>query len=105
MYNHYPKCGLKPVSPGEILFEEFLRPLEITQKELAEHIHCDYKVINRIVNDKARVTPDIALRLASAFETTPVFWLNAQTAVDLWQSKSRKHKIPSLIKKKKPNLC
>lgn len=87
----------KPTSPGEILREEFLIPLGITQKQLAVHLGCDYKVINRIVNEKSAVTPDIAAKLADALETSPNFWLNAQMAVDLW--KLTKHgKIPSLLK-------
>lgn len=51
----------KPTSPGEILFEEFLVPLGISQKKLAEHLKCDYKVVNRIINEKANVTPEMAL--------------------------------------------
>jgi len=67
----------KPTSPGEILKEEFLRPLGISQRELADHIDCDYKVINRIINEKAAISPEMAMRLALAFETTPEFWMNA----------------------------
>ena len=88
----------KPTSPGEILFEEFLVPLEITQRDLADHLHCDYKVINRIINEKAGVTPEMAVRLAAAFDTTPDFWLNAQIALDLWRLRARKPKIRSLIR-------
>src|SRR3990172_4887954 len=88
----------KPTSPGEILEEEFLKPLGLTQKELAEHLGCDYKVINRIVNERASVSPEIAIRLAAAFKTTPDFWLNAQMAVDLWNLRSRKTKIRPLIR-------
>lgn len=73
----------KPTSPGEILNEEFLKPLGITQKDLAEHLGCDYKVINRVINEKASVTPEMAIKLAAAFNTTPDFWLNAQMAIDL----------------------
>lgn len=91
----------KPTSPGEILYEEFLKPLELSQKELAEHIGCDYKVINRIINEKASVTPQIAVKLSLAFDTTPDFWLNAQMAIDLWKMRERKPKIRSLIRKKK----
>jgi len=87
----------KPTSPGEILREEYLKPLAITQKALADHLGCDYKVINRIVNEQASVTPDMAIRLASAFETTPNFWLNAQTALDLWNSKTPRSRIRSLL--------
>ncbi len=83
----------KPTSPGAILSEEFLKPLGLTQKELAEHLDCDYKVINRIVNEKASVTPQMAIKLALAFETTPDFWLNAQMAVDLWLLRAQKQNI------------
>jgi antitoxin HigA-1 len=91
----------KPTSPGEILFEEFLVPLEITQKELAEHLECDYKVINRIVNEKTSVSPEIAIKLAAAFNTTPSFWLNAQMALDLWRLRAQKPKIRSLIRNRR----
>jgi addiction module HigA family antidote len=73
----------KPTSPGEILNEGFLKPLGITQKELATHLGCDYKVINRIINERSSITPDMAIKLATAFDTTPDFWLNAQMALDL----------------------
>jgi len=87
----------KPTAPGEILFEEFLKPLGMTQKDLAEHLHCDYKVINRIINERAGVTPEMAMKFAIAFNTTPDFWLNAQMAVDLWSLRSHKPKIRPLI--------
>lgn len=74
-----------PTSPGEILLEEFLKPMNLTQKRLADHIGCDYKVINRIVHQRSSVTPEIALKLAKAFGVSPQFWLNAQMAVDLWR--------------------
>jgi len=84
-------------SPGEILREEYIKTLGITQELLADHIGCDYKVINRIINERASLTPDIAIKLAMAFETTPDFWLNAQIAMDLWKLCKIKHKIHSLI--------
>jgi len=87
----------KPTSPGEILNEEFLKPLGITQKQLAEHLGCDYKVINRIINEHASVTPEMAVKLAAAFNMTPDFWLNAQMAMDLWSLRSKKPKIRPLI--------
>lgn len=90
----------KPTSPGELLYEEFLVPLGITQKELADHLRVDYKVINRIVNEKARITPEMAIKLAQALETTPHFWLNSQQALDIWSSEQKKGKIPSLMSKR-----
>lgn len=95
------KYKRRPTTPGEILLEEFLKPLNLSQRELANHLGCDYKVINRIVNDKASVTPEIAERLALAFETTPEFWLNAQMAQDLWALRGSKRKISSLIHREK----
>lgn len=74
----------QPTPPGEILLEEFLKPLGISQKQLAGHLHCDYKVINRIVNNHASISPALAIRLAMALGTTPDFWLNAQMAQDIW---------------------
>ena len=79
----------KPTSPGEILKEEFLLPLNLTQKTLADHVDCDVKVINRIVNDKTSVSAEMALKLASSFETTAEFWLNAQLAVDIYRAKGK----------------
>lgn len=73
----------KPTSPGEILLEEFLKPLDITQKELAEHLGCDYEVINLIINEKINLSLEMATKLAAVFNTTPDFWLNAQMAIDL----------------------
>ena len=55
-----------PTTPGEILHEEFLLPLGMTQKQLADHVGCDVKVINRIVNGRSAVTPVMALKLGAA---------------------------------------
>ncbi len=76
----------RPTTPGEILNEEFIKPLGITQKRLADHIGVDVKTINRIVNGHSSLTPEIAMLLACAFKTTPLFWLNSQIAVDLFDA-------------------
>ena len=89
----------EPTTPGEILREEFLRPLGKTQKDLADHIGCDVKVINRIVNGRSAVTAAMALKLAAALDTSPEFWLNAQKAVDLHRAHSRAEKLPPSIRK------
>jgi antitoxin HigA-1 len=68
----------EPTTPGEILQEEYLRPLGLTQKQVAAHLECDVKVINRIVNGRTSLTPEMALKLGAAFRTPPEFWLNAQ---------------------------
>ncbi len=88
----------KPTSPGEILNEEFLKPMGLSQRALADHLGCDYKVINRIINERAGVSAEIAMKLAAAFETTPDFWLNAQMATDLWRLKAKKIKISPLTR-------
>lgn len=78
-----------PTTPGEILQEEFLTPLGMTQKQLADHVRCDVKVVNRIVNGRSAVTAEMALKLAASFQTSPDFWLNAQKAVDLYDAAAR----------------
>jgi len=87
---HQKMIRKKPTSLGEILNEEFLKPLGLTQKEFAEHLGCDYKVINRIINEKVRVTSKMAIKLAAVFKTTPDFWLNAQNTVDMWRLRNQK---------------
>ncbi len=84
----------KPTGPGEILQEEYLRPLGLTQKQLAEHLGCDVKVINRIVNGRTSLTPEMALKLGAAFQTSPEFWLNAQKAVDLYRASEALKTLP-----------
>ena len=85
----------KPTPPGEILREEFLKPLDMTQKELAQHLGCDIKVINRIVNGRSTITAEMALKLGAALRTTPDFWLNAQKAVDIFEARQQLKRLPS----------
>jgi addiction module HigA family antidote len=63
----------EPTSPCEILLEEFLKPLGLTQKRLADHLGCDVKVVNRIVKGRTGVTPEMALKLGAAFQTSPTW--------------------------------
>jgi len=84
----------EPTAPGEILEEEFLRPLNMTQKQLADHLGCDVKVVNRIVNNKTSISAEMAIKLSSTFGTSPEFWLNAQQAVDIYRAKQRIRKTP-----------
>ena len=81
-------------TPGEILGEEFLGPLGMTQKQLADHLGCDVKVVNRIINGRTSVTAEMALKLAASFRTSPEFWLNAQKAVDLHEARGHLHRLP-----------
>lgn len=75
-----------PTHPGEMLREEFLEPLGMTQTELAQRIGVSYVRVNELVNEKRGVTPDTALRLSRLFGTTPEFWLNGQRNWDLWHA-------------------
>jgi antitoxin HigA-1 len=75
-----------PTPPGEILLEEFLKPIGMTQAELAERIGVSYVRLNEIINGRRGVTPSTALRLAKALGTTPEFWLNGQLALDLYRA-------------------
>lgn len=84
----------EPTRPGEILSEEFLIPLGMTQKQLADHLGCDVKVVNRIINGRAAVSTEMALKLGAALRTTPDFWLNAQKAVDLYRAAKHLGRLP-----------
>ena len=75
--------SIAPIHPGEILREEFLEPLEVSQNRLAVAIGVPPRRINEIVHGKRRITADTALRLARYFGTTDRFWLNLQTRYDL----------------------
>jgi addiction module HigA family antidote len=66
----------------------------MSQKFLADHIGQDVKVINRIINGRAAVTAEVALKLAAALRTTPELWLDAQTAVDLHAARTKLHRLP-----------
>jgi addiction module HigA family antidote len=67
-----------PTHPGEILLEEFLNPMGLTQRELADAILVPYQRINDIVNGRRGITPSTALRLAKYFNSSPDFWMNVQ---------------------------
>jgi len=79
---------LKPIAPGEILLEEFMIPLQISQNKLARDIDVPVGRVNDIVRNKRTITPDTAIRLALYFGTTPEFWLNIQSRYDLKIAKS-----------------
>ncbi len=74
---------LKPVHPGEVLLEEFLEPMGISQYRLAKDISVPPRRINEIVHGKRSVTANTALRLSRYFGTSERFWLNLQTGYDL----------------------
>jgi addiction module HigA family antidote len=73
-----------PTHPGEMLLEEFLNPMEISQKDLADQIQVPYQRINEIVNGRRGITPSTALRLAKFFDMSADFWMNLQLRWDLY---------------------
>jgi len=75
-----------PTHPGEMLREEFLIPMGIPQRQLADGIRTPYQRVNEIVNGKRGITPGTALRLAKYFGTTPGFWMNLQLRWDLYRA-------------------
>ena len=75
-----------PTHPGEMRLEEFLKPLNISQVQLAEAMSVSYPRVNEIIHGKRGVTPDTALRLAQLFNTSAELWLNLQLAYDLWHA-------------------
>jgi addiction module HigA family antidote len=80
------KTERKPASVGEILVEEFLTPLNLTQGALAEAMGVPRRLVNELCRDRRAVTADTALMLARVFGNTPEFWLNTQRRTDLWEA-------------------
>ena len=74
---------IPPIHPGEILFEEYLKPMNISQYRLAKDINVDPRRINEIIHSQRSITADTALRLARYFGTSERFWLNLQSRYDL----------------------
>lgn len=80
---------LPPVSPGEVLLEEFLKPMNISQNKLAEDISVPPNRISQIVNGKREITADTALRLGRYFSIEPEFWMNLQARYNMKQARNR----------------
>ena len=80
------KMERQPTHPGKIIREDYLQYLSITISELASILDISRKTLSKIINERGSITPDMALRLSRAFDTTPNFWLNLQKNYDLWQA-------------------
>jgi antitoxin HigA-1 len=80
----------RPTTPGEMLVEEFLKPLGLTQTEFARRIGVTYARLNEIVNGRRGITVDTALRFAKALGTSPESWLNLQHMVDIYDARHSK---------------
>ena len=85
-----------PTHPGEVLQEEFLKPLGLTQAALASHLGIPLQRVNEIVRGKRGVTPETAWLLAQAFDTTPEFWVTLQANYDL--ATSRPERVVARLK-------
>jgi len=79
----------EPTHPGEIIREDYLKPLAKTISEFAAVLGVSRKTLSKILNGRGTITPDMALRLARALNTTADFWLNLQKSHDLWQAEHR----------------
>lgn len=79
----------EPTHPGPMLVEEFLVPMKITQRQLAEAIRVPYQRVNELVNKKRGITPSTALRLAKFFGISAEFWLSLQTRWDLYRAREK----------------
>ncbi|MGV7235358.1 MAG: HigA family addiction module antitoxin [Nitrosomonadaceae bacterium] len=87
----------EPTHPGEMLREEFLLPMKISQRDLADAIHVPYQRVNELINQKRGVTPSTALRLAKFFGVSADYWLNLQIRCDLYRAQqSEKTDIESI---------
>lgn len=96
---------MKPIHPGEILMEEFLIPLKISQYRLAKDIGVSPRRINEIAHGERAITADTALRLSKYFGNTPYFWLNLQSHYDLEiESESLAYVLKNEVKKMQPKL-
>lgn len=87
----------EPTHPGEMLREEFLKPMGISQRELADALHMPYQRVNDVVNGRRGVTPATALRLAKYFGTSEGFWLSLQLRWDLHRARRSEARVLSRI--------
>ncbi len=92
-----------PTHPGEMLLEEFLKPMGITQRELSDSINVPYQRINEVINKKRGITPSTALRLSKFFGVSEDFWLNIQLPLDLYKARQNETKELKKIHPYKPS--
>ena len=94
---------LSPITPGDVLSEEFLKPMKITQNQLAKDINVPANRISQIIHGKREITADTALRLSKYFGIEPEFWLNLQVRYNVKIAKSKVGKI--IEKEVKHHFC
>ena len=90
---------MRAVHPGEILREDILPEIKMSESKLAEYLNISRMTVNRLVNERQSVSPDMALRLGRLFGNSPDFWLNLQNAYDL---RKAEHSMAMELKKIKP---
>ncbi len=80
----------KPTHPGEVLLEDVLKPLGLTITQAAKHLNVNRKTLSGLVNGKYSLSPDMAIRIAEATDTSPESWINMQSKLDLWKASKNK---------------
>jgi addiction module HigA family antidote len=93
-----------PIHPGEMLLEEFLKPMELSQRDLADGINVPYQRVNELINGRRGITPSTALRLSKFFGMTPDFWMNMQQRWDLYHARANEAQALRSIRKVRPSL-
>ena len=90
----------KPIHPGKFLREEFIEPHGITQSDFAQALQLNRVTISKILNERQKISPDVAIRLSKCLKTTPDVWINMQSKLDLWEEMHKKshHKLWRKIK-------
>ena len=88
----------QPTRPGEMLLEEFLKPMGLTQQELADALGLPYQRINELINGRRALTPSTALRLAKYFGNSASFWMSLQLRWDLYEAQSSEAKFLKKIR-------
>lgn len=93
----------QPTHPGKIIKEDYLEPLSLTISGLAANLGVSRKTLSKIINERGAITPDMALRLSRAFDTTPDFWLTLQKNFDLFHAEKASNDW-QLVKPLSPQL-
>lgn len=97
------KMTRQPTHPGYIIKEDYLSPLSISIKDMASTLGVSRKTLSKIINERGSITPEMALRLSRAFDTTPDLWMNLQKNYDLWQAENSSSSWKD-VKPLSPNL-
>lgn len=97
--NHELKSMHNPPHPGEVLWGLDMEPAGLGVTEVAERLGVDRKTLSRVIHGKAAISPEMAIRLGKAFNTSPDLWMNMQSAYDIWHAQQ---KLATVTKKIKP---